>query len=149
VTVGKICERRVATLPAVATVLAAAKTMYNSGERLLVVTDEHAGNRAAVGVVTDHELVSVMAEEGDPSRLTLKDIMCPNPGFVTEGDDVLDTLCWMRRNHLRDVIVHNQAGELLGILSVDRLVENLASELDDVESCAQEESPAHPRHPLH
>ena len=139
--IGEICDRRVPAAPAAATVLEAARSMHDSGDRLLVVTEERGGRRVAVGMVTERELLAVMAHGGDPSRLTLQDIMCPCPAFVNEGDDVLDTLCWMHRHHLRDVIVHGTGGALLGTVSLDQLADSVAGELSEAMSCSPD-SPA-------
>ena len=136
--VGEICDRRVPAMPSATTVLAAVRSMVSFGDRLLVVTDERAGRRIGVGVVTEQERLGVMAEGEDPSRLTVKDIMCPCPAFVTEGDDILDTLCWMHRHHLRDVIVHGKEGTLLGTVSLDQLADSVATELSDVVAAASD-----------
>src|SRR4029077_2102066 len=135
--------------PAATTVLEAVKSMHSFGDRMLVVTDERGGRRVAVGIVTERELLGVMAQGADPARLTVQDIMCPCPAFVTEGDDVLDTLCWMHRHHLRDVIVHGKGGMLLGTVSLDQLADSLAGELSDVVSCSSEDSAAESRKSLH
>jgi signal-transduction protein with cAMP-binding, CBS, and nucleotidyltransferase domain len=131
-TVGEICERRIPTAPASTTVLAAAKSMNAFGDRLVVVTDRLDGRLRALGVVTERELAAVIAREGDPSRLTLAEVMHTHPGFVTESDGILETALWMRHNFLREVIVHDGQGALLGIVGMDRLIESLAAELDGV-----------------
>src|SRR6185436_17189187 len=135
--------------PAAAPVLTAAKSMHSFGERLLVVVDERAGRRVAVSIVTEHELVGVMAQGEDPAQLTVKDIMRPYPPSIGEADDVLETLCWMRRNHLRDVIVHSEGGALLGMVSLDQLADSVAGELSDVAAHAPEDSGALVRRSLH
>jgi hypothetical protein len=58
---------------------------------------------------------------------------------VSENDDVLDTLCWMHRHHLRDVIVHGKGGALLGTVSLNQLADSVASELSEVASASPEE----------
>ena len=136
--IGEICDRRVPAAPAATTVLEAVKSMHSFGDRLLVVTDERGGRRVAVGIVTERELLGVMAQGQNPALLTVEDIMCPCPAFVTEGDDVLDTLCWMHRHHLRDVIVHGKGGTLLGTVSLDQLADNVAGELSDAVSCSSD-----------
>jgi predicted transcriptional regulator len=146
--IGEICDKRVPTAPAATTVLAAVQSMHTFGDRMLVVTDERGGRRVAVGVVTDHEVLGVMAQGEDPSRITVKDIMCPCPAFVSEHDDVLDTLCWMHRHHLRDVIVHGRGGALLGTVSLNQLADSVASELSDVASHSPEDY-EHDRSALH
>ena len=147
--IGEICDRRVATVPATTSVLAAAKAMHSFGDRLLVVLDERAGRRVAVGTVTEHELVGVIAQDEDPSQLTVKDIMCPYPPFVGETDDVLETLCWMRRNHLHEVIVHGKGGALLGMVSLDQLADSVAGELSNVGTPMPEGTSGPVSSPLH
>ena len=147
--IGEICDRRVPAASVTTTVLEAVRSMHNLGDRLLIVTDERGGYRVAVGVVTERELLGVMAQGVDPAQLTVQDIMCPCPAFVTEGDDVLDTLCWMHRHHLRDVIVHGKGGALLGTVSLDQLADSVAGELSDVVSCESDDQISQSRKSLH
>ena len=147
--IGEIFDRRVPGFPVTTTVLAAAMAMHSFGDRLAVVTHEHAGRRVAAGIVTEHELVGVMAHGDDPARLTLKEIMVPCPPFVGESEDVLDTLCWMRRNGLRDVIVHDKSGAPVGTVSLDRLADSVAGELSDVAVHAPGDSGRAARGALH
>ena len=147
--IGEICDRRVPAFPGITTVLAAAKAMHSFGDRLAVVTGQRAGRRVAAGVVTEHELVGAMAHGDDTARLTLKEIMMPYPPFVGESDDVLDTLCWMRRNGLRDAIVHDKWGNPVGTVSLDRLADSVAGELSDIAAHAPGQGPIAARSALH
>jgi predicted transcriptional regulator len=106
--------------------------MHSFGDRLAIVTDERAGKRVAVGVVTEHDLVGVLAHGEDAASLTVREIMRPHPAFVGEDDDVLDTLCWMRRHGLHDVVVHGSTGGVVGTVSLDRLADSVAGELSEV-----------------
>lgn len=124
--IGAICNRRIPTAGDHTSVLAAAQCMQACDERVLVVVDEREGRRRAVGIVTEHELASVIARGADPARLALKDIMRTDPGFVTEADDVFGTACWMQQNRLREAIVHDGTGRLAGLVTLDRLIEALA-----------------------
>jgi CBS domain-containing protein len=147
--IGEICDRRVPTFPGATTVLAAAKAMHSFGDRLAVVTEELAGRCVAAGVLTAHELVGAMAHGEDPSRVTLKEVMVPYPPFVGESEDVLDTLCWMRRNSLRDVIVHDKTGAPVGTVSLDRLADSIAGELSEVAAHAPDDRSMPARGALH
>ena len=131
-TVGEICNRRITTAPASTTVLAAAKSMHAFGDRLLVVTALEEARPRALGVITDRELATVIAHEGNPSAVTLADVMRPHPGFVTESDGILETALWMRHHGMREVIVHDREGALLGTVGMERLIESLAADLDGV-----------------
>lgn len=127
--VGTVCNRNVIVAAASTTAVAAAQCMERFDEHVLVVIDDRADRRLAVGIVTDRELAGVIAREADPARVTLQEIMRADPGFVTDTADVLDTACWMRRNGLREAVVHDEAGRLVGVVTLDQLVESLAEEI--------------------
>lgn len=147
--VGEVCNRRIAVAADHTSVLAAAKSMRAHDERMLVVIDESDGRRLAVGIVTEHELAGVVTRETDPSRLALKDIMRTDPGFVTEADDIFATACWMRRYRLREAIVHDDSGRLAGIVTIDQLIESLAGDLFGTTAPALDELPLSARVALH
>lgn len=147
--IGEICDRRVPTFSVATTVLAVAKAMHSFGDRLAVVTDERTGRRVAMGVVTERELVGAVVHDEDLSRLKVKEIMTPYPPFAGEGDDILDTLCWMRRNGLRDAIVHDKSGAPVGVVSLDQLADSVAGELSEVAAHAPGQGTRATRRALH
>lgn len=127
--VGAVCNRNVMIAAVSTSAVGAAQCMERYDERILVVIDERADKCRAVGIVTDRELTGVIAREADPARVTLKEIMRADPGFVTDTADVFETACWMRRNGLREAIVHDEAGRLTGVVTLDQLVESLVEEI--------------------
>jgi signal-transduction protein with cAMP-binding, CBS, and nucleotidyltransferase domain len=147
--IGAICDRRIPAFPATATVLAAARSMHSFGDRLAIVTDERAGRCVAVGVVTEHELLGVLVHGEDPAQLTVRETMRRDPAFVGEGDDVLEALCWMRRNGLHEVVVHGSAGTVVGTVTLDRLADSVAGELGEVAAHMPDESGAADRRARH
>jgi CBS domain-containing protein len=124
--IGAICNRQMLTARGVMTVLEAAKCMRAFREPIIVVTEEKDGRSFAAGVVTDREVAAVVAGGGDPSQIALREIMRISPGFVTETDSVFDTVGWMHWNHLREVVVHDEGGRLVGVVTIERLFENMA-----------------------
>jgi len=127
--VGAVCNRRVPMVTAATSVSAAADSMRLLDEPILVVTDDQGGRRAAVGIVTEREIARRVVTAGmDPSRLALADVMQSNPGFVNESDDVYETACWMHRNRLREAVVHDASGSLVGIVTIAHLIDLLADE---------------------
>ena len=138
-TIGRVCNRRIAMADRTASVLDAAKSMETFGERVLVVTDRNGnGSLQAVGVVTDREITAFVARGGDPQRDSLQDIMRTGIGFVTEADDLFETVRWMHRNKLREAIVHGENGALAGIVTVDQLCGAIAGEISADMVCAPE-----------
>lgn len=143
--VGAICNRLVPTASMSTSVVAAAQCMQGLDERILVVIDCGAGRRPALGIVTERELAAIIAREDDPSRLELKDIMRVDPGFVTDTAGVLETARWMHRNRLREAIVHDEAGRLAGVVTLDQLVERLAGEMIASAALPATDAPIEPR----
>jgi len=148
-TVGAICNRRIPTAPRTATIEEAARSMCAFDERVVVVTDETDGKRRAVGVVTEHEMMAVIARGADPAQLTLGEIMRAHPGFVRDTDSIFDTVRWMHRNRLREIVVHDESGRLVGLVTYDQLFDAIAGEFTAPDLPALEESLTPDRTALH
>jgi signal-transduction protein with cAMP-binding, CBS, and nucleotidyltransferase domain len=127
--VGAVCNRNVMVAATSTTAVAAAQCMERFDERILVVIDERTDRHRTVGIVTDRELAGVIARGADPARVTLREIMRADPGFVADTADVFETAWWMRRNGLREAIVHDEAGRLTGVVTLDQLLEKLTEEI--------------------
>ena len=142
--VGDVCNRRIPIAECGTSVLAAAKSMQAFDAPILVVVDQKDGRRVAVGIVTEREFTrNVVACRADPLRIAVRDVMRVDPGFVNEADDVYETACWMHRNHLREAIVHDEAGGLVGLVTIEQLIDRLAREVAGVaELPANEAGPA-------
>ncbi|MBI3043813.1 MAG: CBS domain-containing protein [Betaproteobacteria bacterium] len=148
--VGAICNRLIPTAAKSTSVRDAAKCMRAFDEPVVVVVDEREGKRVAVGIVTEHEVAqSVVACGADPSQVALQDVMRANPGFVNEADDLLETAFWMHRNRLREAIVHDESGALVGLVTIERLIETLAGDLIGLAEPGVDEAPADRPHALH
>jgi signal-transduction protein with cAMP-binding, CBS, and nucleotidyltransferase domain len=148
--VGNICNRRIPIAEGGASVLAAAKSMQAFDVPILVVVEEKDGRRVAVGIVTDRELArNVVARGADPLQLTVKDVMRGDPCFVREADDVYETACWMHRNRLKEAIVHDEAGGLAGLVTLEQLIDSLAGEITGVAELPASEADPRNRVPLH
>ena len=131
--VGELCIRQVVVAPRKASVLEAAKLMrqYHVGD--IVVTDDIDGRRVPVGIVTDRDIVlEVLAQELDATSLTVGDIMAGDLITVRENEGVFQTIQLMRAKGARRAPVVNGEGTLVGIVSVDDLVELLAEELGEL-----------------
>jgi CBS domain-containing protein len=131
--VGELCIRQVVFAPRKASVLEAAKLMrqYHVGD--IVITDDIDGRRVPVGIVTDRDIVlEVLAQELDATELSVGDIMAGDLITVRENEGVFQTIQLMRAKGARRAPVVNGDGTLVGIVSVDDLVELLAEELGEL-----------------
>lgn len=131
--VGELCIRQVVVAPRNASVLDAAKLMRQHHVGDIVVTDEIAGRRTPVGIITDRDIVlEVQAQELEATSLSAGDIMSSDLITVRENEGVFQTIQLMRAKGARRAPVVNSEGALVGIVSVDDLVELLAEELSQL-----------------
>ncbi|HSD96103.1 MAG TPA: CBS domain-containing protein [Sulfuricaulis sp.] len=132
-TIGKVCNREVVFIHAQASIPEAARLMreYHVGD--LVVTREKTGKRVPVGIVTDRDIVlEVIAEGVGMDDVNVGDIMSDNLVTARESDGFLETIKVMRAKGIRRLPVVNDDNELVGILSVDDLIDLLSEQIVDL-----------------
>ncbi|MBZ5635605.1 MAG: CBS domain-containing protein [Acidobacteriia bacterium] len=131
--VGELCIRQVVVTARTTSVLETAKLMRLHHVGDIVITDGVAGRRVPVGIVTDRDIVlEVLAQELDATSLSAGDIMSSDLVTVRENEGVFQTIQLMRAKGARRAPVVNGEGVLVGIVSVDDLVELLAEELSQL-----------------
>lgn len=133
-TIASICNRAVAFTTREATIAAAAKLMRHGHVGSLVVVEQmNGGKRIPVGMVTDRDIiVEVVATGLDPATITVGDIMAREIVVGRESDSVLETLEIMRFKGVRRLPTVDGEGQLVGIVTVDDLLEILAEELNEL-----------------
>jgi len=131
--IGEICNREVIYVNRDVTVHAACKLMRHYHVGSLVVVDEVDGRRVPVGIMTDRDVVvEVDALELDPKVITAGDIMSPELITVPENHGVSETIEVMRCKGVRRVPIVDADNRLIGIITIDDLLEVLAGELSDI-----------------
>lgn len=133
-TIGEICTRVTVFTTRETTVADAAKLMreHHVGS-LVVVEDINGSKRVPVGIVTDRDaVVEVMATGLDPNTITVGDIMVQDLVTARESEGVLETMQIMRYKGVRRLPIVGKSGELIGIVSIDDLLEVLAEELSEL-----------------
>lgn len=128
--ISEICNREVVIVQPGDTVLEAAQLMRQYHVGNLVIVEERGGVRVPVGIITDRDLVmEIMAPEIDQSVITVGDLMVTELAAVKENAGVFETIEYMRSKGVRRVPVMGQSGALVGIITLDDLLELLAEEL--------------------
>jgi CBS domain-containing protein len=131
--VGDICVREVVTATRDTTIQEAALLMRENHVGDLLVLDRVKGNRTPVGIVTDRDIVVAIVALGlDSAVLTVGDIMGPELETVLEDQGVFETIYQMRRAGVRRIPVVNKQGYLVGIISIDDLIQLLAEEMSEL-----------------
>ncbi len=131
---GDICTRVVAiTYPSMA-LNEAARLMREHHVGCLVVVEERTlEDRFAVGMLTDRDIaMGVVAADRDPHGMRVGDLMSKGVITAREEDSLADLLTAMRRKGVRRVPVVSARGSLVGLVSVDDVLDVLAQEMKAV-----------------
>ena len=128
--ISEICNREVVIVKRDDTALEAAKLMRQHHVGDVLVVEERNGIRIPVGIVTDRDLVvEIMAPELNQMVITAGDIMAPGLATVKENAGIFEAIQYMRGKGIRRLPVVNESGALVGILTLDDLLELLSEEL--------------------
>ena len=133
--IANICRRNPVTVRRFDELGKAAQLMREKHVGYLVVVepDEADGSQRPVGVLTDRDIViTVVAREADPRTLRVGDIMTQQPVTVSASDSIERALREMRRIGVRRLPTVGQRGELVGIVSLDDMLDVLAGELQNI-----------------
>ena len=123
--ISDVCMRDVVVASGDTTVREAARLMVQHHVGNLVVVQEEAGGRTVpVGIITDRDIVrNVVAEGLDAGLFTLGDLGARE--LVTTGEDqgIYECMQQMRINGIRRMPVVDRKGGLVGIISLDDLIQ--------------------------
>lgn len=126
----EVCTRSVTIAFRRTPLNAAAKLMRENHVGCLVVVDEVGGMRVVVGLLTDRDIVtSVVAADADPRNLMVEDVMTTDLVTARESDSLIDVMGSMRRKGVRRVPVVGAESELIGIITMDDVLDILSEEL--------------------
>jgi CBS domain-containing protein len=139
--VGNVCRSPAVTIGEDADLVEAARRMRERHVGLLVVARprQDIGDEP-IGVLTDRDLVvAVVAGEADARVLRVADVMTANPAVVGDWASVEDTLRRMRELGLRRMPVVEASGRLVGLVSIDDILDRVAGTLLDVAGAIRNE----------
>lgn len=138
--IGEICTREVVVVDKHASIKEAAQLMrrYHVGD--IIVVEEKGGKRIPVGILTDRDIViEIFAEEVDPEKVTVADVMSFELATVREQDGIWETIEFMHSKGVRRLPVLAADGSLAGIVTVDDLLELLSGELNALSGIVKRE----------
>jgi predicted transcriptional regulator len=130
-TVGSISNHNVATIDSSEGIVDAAVRMREEHVGDLIVVERRGDVHSPVGILTDRDIVvGVIAKRVPADSVTVGDVMTRDLLTVREDNGVEFALKEMRRCGVRRVPVVGQRGELVGVVSVDDVMQHLAKQLD-------------------
>jgi len=131
--IGDVCIRDVVVASRETTAREAARLMSENHVGNIVVIEDIGGRRVPVGIVTDRDIVrNVVAEALDASLFTLGDLAARDLVTVREDQGVFECMQQMRINGIRRMPVVELKGGLVGIISLDDLIQLLAQEMSEL-----------------
>ncbi len=129
--VGRFCIRDVVTIEPTESVRTAASRMAEQEVGSLIVVEK---NRP-VGIVTDRDLViRVLATGISPEQTPITSVMTPDPICISEHASLEGAIARIRSHQIRRLVVINETQELVGIFTLDDLLELLAEEREALEA---------------
>jgi CBS domain-containing protein len=140
--VAQICSRNVITTRKHDAVVVAAHLMREKhiGYLVVVEPDFTGATQRPIGVLTDRDIVvGVVAQDANPRNFRVEDVMTPNPVVVSYTDTIAVALQEMRRVGARRVPVVGDLGELMGVLSIDEILDTLSSQLQNLSGAVRNE----------
>lgn len=139
-TIGALCTRDVVIAFRSMSLVEAAQLMREQHVGSLVVIDETPAGRTVAGMLTDRDIVvAVVARDADARNLRVGDLMTSDLVTAREDDSIYDVLAAMRRRGVRRVPVVTPGGVLVGIVTLDDLLEAAAEQLQGLVNAIQSE----------
>ncbi len=132
-TIGEICNRGVVVVDKAEDIGAAARIMRDHHVGTVVVVEGDEGAWKPVGIVTDRDLVlEVLALDMVAMNLRVGDLTGTRLLTLDEDGDVTDAIKSMRDWGVRRAPVVDEEGFLVGILSLDDLIDLISEQLSDI-----------------
>lgn len=138
--IGEVCNREVVFARRSDTVLQAAELMRTYHVGSLVVAEDGSDPAKPLGVVTDRDLVvEVIAERVAPENIAVGDVMSYELVTARDDEGVWDVVQRMRARGVRRLPIVNGEGALVGIVTMDDMLELLSGELQALVALTRKE----------
>lgn len=139
--VGEYCNREVVVVRKDESVREAIGLMRTHHVGDVVVVDIEGDESRPLGILTDRDVVvEILAEDVDLDSVNVGDVMSHDLATVDEDTSLMDVLKVMQAKGVRRMPVVNKKDYLVGILTVDDLVELISEQLSDIVSLISKET---------
>ncbi len=131
--IGEICTRKVIIVKRQDSICDAASLMrtYHVGD--VVVVEQKNEQIKPVGILTDRDIVIELVAKNIPlDSVSVEDVMSTELFVTQESCELWEAIKLMQVKGIKRIIVVNDKGELVGIISTDDLFELLSAELLDL-----------------
>jgi CBS domain-containing protein len=131
---GSICSREVVIAQTDESLRAAAELMSAHGVGCVVICDENKqSKRIPTGMLTDRDIVmAILHQHKGLDELFIGEAMSRDPLVIHDTEEVDEAIERLRAHGVRRAPVVDAQGALVGIVSLDDLLEVIAEQLDNV-----------------
>jgi CBS domain-containing protein len=126
----ELAAREIETVDTRCTLLEAARRMADESVGCLVITEP--GSAVPLGIVTDRDLVMLLARGADPSRDTVASLTTRALETLRVGEDLQQATHKMRKHGVRRLPIVDAEGRLSGIVALDDLLVLLGRGMADL-----------------
>jgi len=138
--IGECCNREVVTAEKDMSITEVARLMQEHHVGDLIVVENMNGRNRPIGIVTDRDLViEVLAQMVPIDAIRVGDVMSYEIATVSENDELWETLERMRKLGVRRMPVVDAGGMLVGIITLDDLMELMAEAMGHIASLIRRE----------
>jgi CBS domain-containing protein len=132
-TAGELCTREVVIAHRDEPLSTIAHLMCDRHVGTVIVVKDEGARRMPVGVITDRDVLRVqMTQSADLNCLSTGDALTPEPLLIREDADVSTVIERLTSRRVRRAPVVDEAGGLVGVISVDDVIPYLAEELSRI-----------------
>jgi CBS domain-containing protein len=136
--VGEMCSRGVVSVYESASLREVAALMGERHTGTVVVIAKSPTKPLPVGIITDRDIVQAQLRHvADLSRLRVADVMTQSPLTLCDDEALEDAIETMRARGVRRAPVVNPQGDLVGFVSTDDLIAEVARQVSTLASLLQ------------
>ena len=138
--IGKFCKRNIVSATRDTTIVEAANLMRRGHVGDVIVVEQVDEGRRPIGIVTDRDIVvGIVAAGLDPNLVKVGDLLLRPLVIVDERSGYAETIRLMSAKGVRRMPVVDEAGLLVGIVTQDDLLRQLAEPLAVLSQLAHHE----------
>lgn len=128
--IGEIASKQAVTAPLSASLQEVCEMMLQCGVGAVVVTESVDGHARVAGIITDRDIVRArLGRSSALSALLVADVMTRTPLVLDAEDSVANAIRHLQARGVRRAPVIDRDGRLLGLVSTDDLLGEVAAEL--------------------
>jgi len=140
-TIESIATREVVMISESVALNKAAELMKDHNIGAIIVIKDKNTSKTPCGIITDRDIMIKWLEKGiDNQALTVGQVMSQDLLTIKQNQSILDAISALSEKGVRRAPVINQAGEVIGIISIDDIFVLLAKEMDAISKIAQKQS---------